>query len=59
MLKMNKQNGQARRLLAALGGEARQHIVLVLCDGLGTAVLEEHLGPPGLRLQQLRIQNPE
>lgn len=44
---------QARRLLAALGGEARQHIVLVLCDGLGTAVLEEHLGADGF----LRAQN--
>jgi len=39
------EDAKVEALVREIGGEARRHVVFVLCDGLGSAVLEEHLAP--------------
>mmetsp|Transcript_24581 Transcript_24581/g.54759 ORF Transcript_24581/g.54759 Transcript_24581/m.54759 type:complete len:499 (-) Transcript_24581:123-1619(-) len=35
---------EAEKLALEIGGAARRHIVVVLCDGMGCSLLERHLG---------------
>lgn len=46
---------QARKFAREIGGTERRHIVVVLCDGMGCTVLEQHLGPESF----LRRNNDE
>uniref|UniRef100_A0A0G4G0G0 Uncharacterized protein n=1 Tax=Chromera velia CCMP2878 TaxID=1169474 RepID=A0A0G4G0G0_9ALVE len=47
----NGLGGSAKCFFDDIGGTAKRHIVLVLCDGMGTAALEEHL-PEGSFLRE-------
>ncbi|CAE7865323.1 unnamed protein product [Symbiodinium sp. KB8] len=43
--------GKAEELATVIGGKARRHIVVVLCDGMGVSTLHQHL-PPDSFLRQ-------
>ena len=41
----NAECAKVDAIVADIGGAARQHVVFVLCDGMGSAILEKHLPP--------------